>query len=129
MSIFDSLIGNNDRHNENISFIAVGKFLVLSPIYDNTTGVIAVADENGLSELTTKILVDGKPGTMESILTACNNIDTNATKKFAKEILKSKDKIKNAIRKDSTNKTVERLFSLLIDKQCAHIESFLKRRI
>ena len=50
--LFDSLIGNNDRHGRNLGFIVTSKGTSLSPIYDNTSalgvesGTILRADFN-----------------------------------------------------------------------------------
>ena len=48
IGLFDSLIGNNDRHGRNLAFIDTGKNKKLSPIYDNPS-FFGVAEEEILS--------------------------------------------------------------------------------
>ena len=58
--LFDSLIGNHDRHGRNLGFIATSHHMSLSPIYDNVSylslesGNMLKADFNPAGKITTK---------------------------------------------------------------------------
>jgi len=58
--LFDSLIGNHDRHGRNLAFIVTSSSIKLSPIYDNVsylsleTGPMLQADFNPTGRINTK---------------------------------------------------------------------------
>lgn len=58
--LFDSLIGNNDRHGRNLGFLSKGTRHILSPIYDNCSYIgiedeaLVGADLNPLGKIATK---------------------------------------------------------------------------
>ncbi|HLB56681.1 MAG TPA: HipA family kinase [Coxiellaceae bacterium] len=57
--LFDSLVGNHDRHGRNLAFISTQQHTVLSPIYDNVSylslekGAMLKADFNPTGKITT----------------------------------------------------------------------------
>jgi len=62
--LFDSLIGNHDRHGRNLAFIITAKNTSLSPIYDNVSylslesGNMLKADFNPTGKITTSITLE-----------------------------------------------------------------------
>ena len=62
--LFDSLIGNHDRHGRNLAFIVTAKNTSLSPIYDNVSylslesGNMLKADFNPTGKIRTSITLE-----------------------------------------------------------------------
>ncbi len=62
--LFDSLIGNHDRHGRNLAFITTAKNISLSPIYDNVSylslesGNMLKADFNPIGKISTNTTLE-----------------------------------------------------------------------
>lgn len=62
--LFDSLIGNHDRHGRNLAFIVTPSKTTLSPIYDNVSylslvsGALLGADFNPTGRIATKLTAE-----------------------------------------------------------------------
>jgi len=63
-TLFDALIGNNDRHGRNLAFITTAKGALLSPIYDSVSylslekGNMLKADFNPTGKISTRAIND-----------------------------------------------------------------------
>jgi hypothetical protein len=62
--LFDSLIGNHDRHGRNLAFVITAKNISLSPIYDNVSylslesGNMLKADFNPTGKISTSVTLE-----------------------------------------------------------------------
>ncbi len=125
MVIYDALVANADRHNENISMLQLDDGTYLSPMYDNVSCIGMHLTEKDLPGLKGKITVGNRRGGMIDYLKACDEVSNTFTRSFCEKILSKKVDILRCIDKDISDPLLRKLISMFIEIQTAIIKDFL----
>ncbi|MBC7532719.1 MAG: HipA domain-containing protein [Oligoflexus sp.] len=124
MTIYDALILNGDRHQENISMIEIGDTMVLSPVYDNMSAVYGCFDFNEIDPIKSKMTSGGVRMDTETVLRESFSLNPKASKAFCDKILVTRGLIikqLDAIK----DKKLRKLFAAGIESRLQTIELFV----
>jgi hypothetical protein len=125
MVIYDALIANADRHNENISMLQLDEGTYLSPMYDNVSCIGTHLTEKDLPGLKGKITVGNRRGGMIDYLKGCDEVSEGFTRSFCEKILLKKADILGCIDRDISDPSLRNLMSMFIEIQTAIVKDFL----
>ena len=131
--LFDSLIGNNDRHGRNLALIDTGKNKTLAPIYDNPS-FFGIAEEWNLSM---NFNISGCIQTSHSKNPKIRDYamefkrlgQINSCQQFVRKVEKVLPKIIEEVQNSDLSQKRKLVFIKYIKKQLKTLEDYLKRII
>ena len=120
--LFDSLIGNHDRHGRNLGFLVMPNHTILAPIYDNVTylslesGDMLRADHNPTGRIATESTQE--PNMRDYVLELCNLGYDSIVARFITHLgLKGMKKIDTLIENSFCSSLMKQAISKLIAKR------------
>jgi hypothetical protein len=128
--LFDSLIGNIDRHGRNLAFIVSSGKCVLSPIYDNVASLALEStttlnfDFNPLGAIATS--AERNPGMKEYVEEFIRLGHEDHVKKFSSKI--QLEPIKMTIEQSFCSRQMKDAMARLISKRAKELEDEINRR-